>query len=75
MTEEEVRILRIKQRRFLLASLFLTAFALLLTYVASEVRSVWLMILAFSLIVASMVIMFYGLTLRVKYLLLKEVNK
>ncbi len=75
MAEEEVRILRVRQRRYLLTSLFLTAFALLLTFVASEIKSVWLMIFAFSLIIASMVLMFYGLTLRVKYLLLKEASK
>ncbi len=75
MVEEEIRALGIRQRRYLLTSLLLTTFGLFLTFVASEIRSVWLMVLAFSLIIASMVLMFYGLTLRVKYLLLKGTGK
>jgi len=68
----ELELIRRRYVRYLVVSLVLVALALLLTYVAAEVRSLWLMILALSILLASFGLMLSGLTLRTEYRAMKE---
>ena len=68
----ELEIIKKRYTRYLLVSLLLTAFALVLTFVALRVRSVWLMMIALSILLAGFGLMFSGLTLRAEHKAMKE---
>jgi len=68
----ESEIIRRRYVRYLIVSFILIIFALSLTYIAMRIRSIWLMIIALSLLLASFGLMFSGLTLRAEHKVMKE---
>ncbi len=74
MTMSELEVMR-RCTRFIVTSLILIGIALLLTFTAMRIRSLWLMIIAFSILFASFCLLFSGIVMRAEYKAMKELRK
>jgi len=70
----ELEVIRVRYVRYLVASLVLIGLAMLLTITAMKVKSMWLMVLALSLLLVSFALLFMGLTLRAEHKLMRELR-
>jgi len=68
----ESELLRKRYMRYLIASVVLVVLALFITFIAMIMRSIWMLVLALSILVAAFGLMFSGATLRVEYKAMKE---
>ena len=74
MTMSELELAK-RYMRFIKVSLVLTGVALLLTFTATKIRSLWLMIIAFSILFASFCLLFSGIVMRAEYKAMEELRK
>lgn len=71
----ESELIRMRYRRYITVSLLLIIAAILITAIANEIRSIWLLIIAFAILFAAFGLLFTGLTLRAEYNIMKELRR
>jgi len=64
-----------RYRRYITVSLLLIIIAIFITAVANEMRSIWLLIIAFAILFAAFGLLFTGLTLRAEYNIMRELRR
>lgn len=65
MSIPEFRVGRVKPSHYIILAVVLTVSALILTYVGMELKNVWLMIIALSLVLVSFGVMTLGIYVKV----------
>lgn len=68
----ETELLKRRYRRYLTVSLILIVLALVLTYTAMRIKSLWLMIISLSVLLASFGLLMSGLVLRTEHKMMEE---
>lgn len=71
----ESELIKMRYRRYIAVSLILIVVAISITAIANEIRSIWLLIIAFAILFAAFGLLFTGLTLRAEYNIMKELRK
>jgi len=71
----ESEFIRMRYRRYIMVSLLLIIVAIFFTAVANEIRSIWLLIIAFAILFAAFGLLFTGLTLRAEYNIMKKLRR
>jgi len=68
----EVELIRRRYKRYLIVALTLIALALALTYTAMRIKSLWLMIISLSVLLAGFGLLMSGLVLRTEHKVMEE---